>query len=277
MISNNSQISSNITQPVVTDGDNSIPTVDGGSKGKKTRKKSISVSFIIILILVFVCIYLVFSNKQQLSVMQEKCTPVSTTSGSKELDLDSTIVKDLYSKVETSLREDLGQHELNDGLKIYLAYRQIATSELYDSHCNMFTTAGMEPFTCELTTSFVPKAFKEETLQLEIKKLFGEDAIISNQNIQLGNTCIGGFQYIKERGEYVQGQCQSTGATMYRVTKELIGATSTESTIVLRERVKYYGSESLKVPERLRSGVYVYTFRLDMNYNYVYVSKTFEE
>ena len=43
---------------------------------------------------------------------------------------------------------------------------------------------------------------------------------------------------------------------------------------MLRERVKYYGSEGLNLPARLVSGTYEYTFKLDMNYNYVYKSKT---
>ena len=54
----------------------------------------------------------------------------------------------------------------------------------------------------------------------------------------------------------------------------MTSAYSKGSTIALRERVKYYGSEGLEVPDRLVSGTYEYLFKLDMNYNYVYVSKT---
>ena len=180
---------------------------------------------------------------------------------------------DLYGKISTNIREDVGSVELNDQLKLYLAFRQIANSDLYDSNCNKFSGTSMEPFTCEKTATFVPKAFKEDILMIEVKKLFGEDTNIEHQNVQLGNTCIGGYQYIKERGEYVQGQCQSTGATLYRVEKELISATSTESTIVLTEKVKYYGTESLNLPSRLVSGTYKHIFKLDMNYNYIYISK----
>ena len=39
------------------------------------------------------------------------------------------------------------------------------------------------------------------------------------------------------------------------------------------ENVKYYGSEGQKLPEKLVSGTYIYTFKLDTNYNYVYKSK----
>lgn len=206
-------------------------------------------------------------------MMDAKCTPVSTKGEEKELDLNSNIVKDLYSRVKTSLREDLGQSELNDELKLYLAYRQINNTEFYDSHCKSFMTAGMEPFTCDEANNFIPKAFKADVLEVEYRKLFGYDQEVPHGNIQLGNTCIGGYQYIASRGEYVQGRCASTGTTLYRADKELTSAYSKEAIIVLRERVKYYGSEGLNVPERLVSGTYEYTFKLDMNYNYAYVGK----
>lgn len=242
-------------------------------KAKKPKNKLASFFLFIILILGCACGGLWYYHQQQMNLMRIKCTPVSTNGEAKELDLDSTIVKDLYSKVSTTIREDLASVELNDQMKLYLAFRQIANSDLYESNCNKFSVTSMEPFKCEVTATFTPKAFKEDIIQVELKKLFGEDINILHQNVQLGNTCIGGFQYIAERGEYVQGQCGSTNATLYRVEKELIGATSTESTIVLTEKVKYYGAESLKLPERLVSGTYKYTFRLDMNYNYIYISK----
>lgn len=254
----------------------SAPVVAENGKKKKEKKPKNKLArffFFIILLLIGAIGGLWYYHQQQIAIMNYKCTPVSTSGETKELDLDSTIVKDLYGKVATTIREDLGSVELNDQLKLYLAYRQIATSDLYESNCNKFSATSMEPFKCEVTASFVPKAFKADVLQVELKKLFGEDTNISNQNVQLGNTCIGGFQYIPERNEYVQGQCGSTGATLYRVEKELIGATSTESTIVLTERVKYYGSDALDLPEKLVSGTYKYTFRLDMNYNYIYISK----
>ncbi len=246
------------------------PPSSENTKPKKKKNFLARFWFFIVLILLGVLGYVRYSNQQQLVIMQEKCTPVSTSGESKELDLDSTIVQDLYNKVKTTIREDLGESELNDQLKVYLAYRQIANSDIYESQCNLFDKNKMEPFTCEDSSTM---AFKEETLQLELKKLFGDDTNIKGKNVQLGTSCIGGFEYIAERGEYVQGRCLSTGATLYRVEKELIGATSTESTIVLKEKVKYYGSEGLTLPERLVSGTYLYTFRLDMNYNYVLVSK----
>ena len=49
-------------------------------------------------------------------------------------------------------------------MKLYLAYRQILETEKYDSNCNLFSQTSMEPYTCEVSTLFVPKAFKEETL-----------------------------------------------------------------------------------------------------------------
>ena len=252
------------------------PLAEGNSKKKKEKKQKnglASFLFILVILLGVACGGLWFYHQQQMNLMSAKCTPVSTNGESKQLDLDSTIVSDLYGKISTNIREDMGAVELNDQLKVYLAFRQIAHSDLYDSNCNKFSVTGMEPFKCEKTVTFVHKAFKEEVLQVEIKKLFGEDTNIKHQNVQLGNTCVGGYQYIEERGEYVQGQCQSTGATLYRAEKELISATSTGSTIVLTEKVKYYGTEALDLPSRLVSGTYKHTFKLDMNYNYIYVSK----
>ena len=241
-------------------------------KQPKPKNKMVRFLFFIIILLCGACGYLWYYHQQQMLLMDAKCTPVSTSGEEKELDLNSNIVKDLYSRVKTSLREDLGQSELNDELKLYLAFRQVGNTEFYDSHCKSFQVAGMEPFTCDDTT-FTPKAFKADVLEVEYRKLFGFDAVVPHGNIQLGNSCLGGYQYIESRGEYVQGYCASTEATLYRVDKELTSAYSKEAIIVLRERVHYYGSEGLAVPERLVSGTYEYTFKLDMNYNYALVSK----
>lgn len=260
------------TEPVVTEMQ-SAKILEKPKKEKKPKSKVPPLLLVLVILLIVACGGLWFYHQQQMNMMKIKCTPVSTTGEAKQLDLDSTIVKDLYNKVSTTIREDLGEVELTDQMKLYLAFRQVANSDLYDSNCNKFSATSMEPFICEASASFTPKAVKADLLQVEVKKLFGDDTNIDNQNVQLGKTCIGGYQYIEERGEYVQGQCQSTGATLFRVEKELISATSTESTIVLIEKVKYYGTDALDLPTRLVSGNYKYTFKLDMNYNYIYISK----
>ena len=144
-------------------------------KEKKPKNKLAGLLFFIIILLIAACAGLWFFHQQQMNIMRVKCTPVSTSGETKELDLDSTIVKDLYGKISTNIREDVGSVELNDELKLYLALRQIANSDLYDSNCNKFSVTSMEPFTCEKTASFTPKAFKEDILMIEVKKLFGED------------------------------------------------------------------------------------------------------
>ena len=250
------------------------PKKEKKEKVKKPANKLARFYFFIILLLIGACFYLWTYHQNQMLLMQEKCTPVSTSGEEKELELNSNIVKDLYARVKTDLREDLGETELNDNLKRYLAFRQISNTEIYDSHCKSFVEAGMEPFKCEQSASFMPNAFKSDLLEVEYRKMFGYDVSVPHGNIQLGTTCVGGYQYIESRGEYVQGNCGNEGATFFEVDKELISAFSKESTIVLRERVKYYGIEGMNVPERLVSGTYEYVFKLDMNYNYVYVSKT---
>ena len=44
---------------------------------------------------------------------------------------------------------------------------------------------------------------------------------------------------------------------------------------MIKEEVKYHENEKISVPEYLRSGYYYYTFKLDSNNNYIYVSKTY--
>jgi hypothetical protein len=252
---------------------------DSSSQPKKEKKKS-NITPILLLIILLLGGYIVYSSKShknQIENLTYNCTPITASEEPIKLDLDSTLVKDLYSKVYTNIREDIAQPKFNNEMKLYLAYRQVLESDKYDSNCNLFSATKMEPYTCEVSLNFTPKAFKEETLVQEIKKLYGEDTNLQLDNIQLGTFCIGGYQYIPSRGEFVQGYCSQSSDTPYKVTKTLTEATSTRNTIVLTEVVKYHESEKLSLPSYLKSGTYYYTFRLDLNYNYVLVSKTYED
>jgi hypothetical protein len=161
-------------------------------------------------------------------------------------------------------------------MKLYLAYRQITEKEKYDSNCNLFSTISMEPYTCEVSATFIPKAFKEETLIREYKKLFGESTYFKLDNIQLGNSCLIGYQYIEKRGEFVEGYCKQNIAISYTANKKLKSAISRGNTIILTEDVNYKSTEKMNLPSYLKDGIYRYTFRLDINYNYVLISKTYE-
>ncbi len=268
-------------QPVIISQDQ--PN-SGGDNSKtanvRKQKKNINLVPILVAIILILIAYTVFSyksHKDRVENLMYNCTPITASKEEIKLDLDSTLVKSLYSKVATNIREDLAQPEFNDNMRLYLAYRQILESDKYDSNCNLFDKLSMEPFTCEVSTSFVPKAFKEETLTQAVKELYGESTSIPFANIRLGNSsCIGGYQYIPSRGEFVQGKCGQQTATSYRVTKTLKEAVSTRNTIILTEEVKYHENEKMALPEYLKNGLYYYTFRLDMNYNYVLVSKTYE-
>ena len=240
-------------------------------------KKKINLTPILILIVIFLLFYVIYSNnnnQKQIANMKYNCTPITTKEETK-LDVNSTLVQDLYSKVKTNIREDMANPNFDDKMKIYLAYRQIKETDKYDSNCNLFSVTSMEPYKCEESTNFMPKAFKEETLLLEMKKLYGEETNIPLQNVQLGRNCVGGYQYIKERGEYVEGYCKENIAISYKVTKTIKEAISTKNTIIIKEEVKYHENEKLTLPDTLKSGIYIYTFRLDMNYNYVLVSKQY--
>lgn len=261
-------------QQVVPEAQVTPPVVENQ---KKKKSKFPLFLILIILLLIGYIVFLMNTHKEEIARLNDECTPVSTAKDAKELELDSTIVVDLYSKVKTSLREDLAEMELSDQMKLYLAFRQIPASKFYESNCNLFSDTSMEPYKCVTTATKFPLAFKEEDLQIEVKKLFGEKVVIPNGNVQLGaKNCIGGYQYIAERGEFVQGDCINVNSTIYKMDKNLIRAESKESTIMLYEEVKYYNVEGIDVPEKLKSGTYVYTFKLDTNYNYVYVSKTLQ-
>lgn len=246
--------------------------------GEKKRKPKTLV-FILLLLSSFCFVYYFayIQHQQELAYVRSACVPVSTTGEEKELSLSSTIVQDLYSKVRTNIREDIASPIFDNKMKLYLAYRQIPTSKIYQSNCNLFSQTDMNPFICKESQDYIPTAFKEETLQLEVKKLFGELQDIANANIQLGNSCIGGYQYIAERGEYVSGYCKEVATTIFKVNKELVQATSRKSVIQLKEDVKYYGAEGKDLPASLKSGRYIYTFKLDTNYNYVLISKELEK
>ncbi len=251
-----------------------------GKNATQKKKRGGKLTFIFILIIIGLVAYIYYSSKNYMIVLRQlqyECSPIQGDKKEIDLDLNSTLVKDLYSKVSTNIREDLAQPQFNDQMKLYLAYRQILDKDKYDSNCNLFSPVSMEPYRCEESTAFVPKAFKEETLRHEFRKLFGENTDISLQNIQLGNSCLVGYQYISDRGEFVQGFCNQQTATSYKATKTLVEAKSMGATIVLIEEVKYHENERMPLPDYLKSGTYKYTFRLDMNYNYVFLDKRYEE
>lgn len=267
-----------VTEPVKEEVKEEVPVVAEQTPPKKKKNGLARFFFLIIVIMGGVIGYMWYTHQLEVARLNYECTPVSTTGDVKKLELDSTIVLDLYSKVKTTLKDDLALFELNDQMKVYLAFRQIPESKFYESNCNLFSSTAMEPYVCNEGSGNVPLAFKEDDLKLELKKLFGERTNIPLSNVQIGhNTCIGGYQYIAERGEFVQGECTNQTATSFKMDKKLIKAESKESTIMLYEEVKYYNAEGINLPENLKSGVYIYTFKLDTNYNYAYISKVLQE
>ena len=253
---------------------------DDGKKKKRNNPNGgvSSLTVLLFLAVVGLGVYIFYSSslyKSNLAHLEYNCTPVSSYQEDKQLDLNSTIVVELYNKVKTSIREDYAQPDFNDTMKLYLAFRQIPEHKYYSSNCNMFKDTTMEPYKCDGRV-FTPKAFKVEDLEHEIKVLFGEETNIPLANIKLQNNCIGGYAYIPERGEFVEGKCDVKTATSYKVDKKLKEAWTNRNTVTLVEEVKYIESEKMELPDYLKSGTYYYTFRLDMNYNYVLISKTYE-
>ena len=251
------------------------PTGDAQTPAKVKKKFSLSLLLFIVLVGVSAYAYFSINNyKNELESVRYNCSPVRREE-EVELDVNSTLVNELYAKVKTNSREDLGNPYFDDNLKLYLAYRQILDYEKYNSNCNLFNNTAMENYSCVSNKTFVPNAFKPEVLEREYKKLFGEDSYFQHRNIQLSNFCLGGYQYIPDRGEYVQGECTRNISNSYDVEKKITKAFSVNNIVVLEEDVNYYENEKVNVPSSLKSGIYTYTFRLDSNYNYILESKVY--
>ena len=97
------EVSAPVSEAVASGGE-----VGNKKKEKKPKNKLAGLLFLIIILLIGACAGLWFFHQQQMNIMRAKCTPVSTSGETKELDLDSTIVKDLYGKISTTIREDVG-------------------------------------------------------------------------------------------------------------------------------------------------------------------------
>lgn len=245
-------------------------------------KKSSSQTILILLLISMFCFYTYYvytTHQQEIAKLKYDCTPISNNDKKeKKLDIDSSIVKFLYNEVSTNIREDLGlSGGMDDDYKLYLAFKKIPNSKFYDSNCNLFSDTSMVSYTCVENEENPPRAFKIESLHLAYNELFGDDSNLIDRNIQLGNSCIGGYQYIEKRGEYVEGQCSNTYTTTFRADKKLTKAYAKDGRIYLVEDVKYYGNEGLDLPSNLKSGKYIYTFKLDMNYNYILENKEIEK
>ena len=265
------------TPPVISNVPTTPPPqvpVNNPVMPKKKKSKGKFFIFLLILIIILMGVYIYFDYQKDAA--RGECSPlVASDTSTRELDVSSSIVQELYDKVKTTVREDVAYHNFDDTFKLYLAYRQIPVSDMYESNCNLFNENKMSNFSCSSAQSFVPMAFSEEVLQREVRKLFGEGVEITNQDIVLGNSCFGGFQYIADRGEYVEGYCGQVPTTTYEAEKTLESATVSGDTITLREKVRYYSAEGVS-NDQLQNGVYVHTFKLDNSYHYAYVNREIE-
>lgn len=254
------------------------PPVEEAPPVKVKPKKSALAPFLFLAVLIMGG-YIYYAQTTHASVVNSlrgSCAIPNSPSGEVKLDVNSTLVQSLYHKVATNIREDLAEPNFNNSMKLYLAYRLISDSDKNDTNnCNFFDTQKMEPYTCEVSTKFVPKTIQVELMQLKIKELFGEQNNVELGNIQLGNSCIVGYEYIPDRGQFVQGYCDRDNAVFFTVDKTVTEAVRNHNKIVITEEVKYHEGEKLSVPEYLKSGLYYYTFQLDSNNNYIFVSKTY--
>ena len=269
-----------VTQPVTQPVTNpvTVPETVEEEKPKKKKKGKLSgILFILLVLLGSYTFYLYQSSNRTISELRYQCSPVSESKEAIYLDVNSTLVQDLYQTVLTTAREDYSQPEWNNQMRLYLAYRQIPDYQKYDSNCNYFDPGKMEPYTCEVSSTFIPKAFKVETLEREWKKLYGDATPMPKINVKLNNTCTGGFEYVPEREEYVEGFCGKNIAISINVKKKLESATYSNNMIVIKEHVEYSATEDMQIPSYLKNGDYYYTFRLDMNYHYILMNKSYDQ
>ena len=272
----NNNIQQNInTSNIQANQQNNTQPIINLPKEKKKKNTLIPILLLIILIISGYTVYASKNYQNTISIIKNKCSPVKEGKETK-LDINSELVQELYKKVATNIREDIANPEFNNNMKIYLAYRQILERDKYDSNCNLFDINSMEPFTCEESSTFIPKAIKEKTIKSKLIELFGEENNIPLQNIQLGTSCIVGYQYIEKRGEFVEGYCSSQITNSFEVTKKIISATTTQTNIIIKEDVKYHEGEKLSLPKTLKSGIYTYVFQLDHNYHYILKEKTYK-
>jgi len=238
----------------------------------KKKKNILAIILFIVCLGLLIYIYISYTNnKKTISNMMYECTPIDKKE--EELDINSNFVLDLYSKVYTNMKEDsvILNNFSSDVVKLYFAIRQVPNNKInYNSNCNLFDNLSMQNYTC-YDSKFTPKSIKENDVQIEIDKLFGEDISVVNQNVQLGNVCMGGYQYIASRGEFVEGDCSKSYIVQYTATKKLTKAKAYDGYIELYESVEYKN-----VPKELglQSGTYIYKFKLDSNYNFIFVDKT---
>lgn len=245
---------------------------------KKTKKSKsgivIILLFIIILGLAGGCYYFYDKNNQTIDYYKNYYSPVTADEMTK-LDLDSTIVKDLYATFGTTVEEDFFAKDYSSNtMKLYIALKNVNVRDYLNSNCNMYDNTKLQHFTC--SGSFTPKAIDEDVIKLKLKQLYGDNNNIELTDVQLANSCYGGYQYISGRKQFVQGKCVGDVECLVQAEKELISATSTKNGVELREKVRYY-STNITVPDYLKSGIYIYKFRLDNNYNYVLMSKELSE
>ena len=225
---------------------------------QKVKNKATPILLLVILLFGGAAYMQYTQNQKLVNYYKNEYSPINSKS-EKKLNLDSSLVKSLYNMVKTTGDEDYANPEFDNNLKRYLAYRNMPINNINTSLANQIQNA----------------INKFSELEISMDTMFGENHGIIHDNIQLGRECIGGFEYIESRGEYVQGNCTRKTANLVNVDKELVDAKSIESHIYLEEKVRYYPADNNEIPSYLHSGNYKYTFRLDRNYNYVYVNREY--
>lgn len=241
---------------------------------QKVKNKATPILLLVILLFGGAAYMQYTQNQKLVNYYKNEYSPINSKS-EKKLNLDSSLVKSLYNMVKTTGDEDYANPEFDNNLKRYLAYRNMPINNINtNSNCNQFDDTKMYYYICN-DNDYTPAAFKVSDLEISMDTMFGENHGIIHDNIQLGRECIGGFEYIESRGEYVQGNCTRKTANLVNVDKELVDAKSIESHIYLEEKVRYYPADNNEIPSYLHSGNYKYTFRLDRNYNYVYVNREY--
>ncbi len=241
---------------------------------KKKSHTGLILSLFIIICLGGACFFLYQKWMETEDYYLNYYSPINSKTETK-LDLESPVIVDLYNKFKTDESEDYFGKDINQNdMKLYLALRNVSYNYYLDSNCNKYDNTKMQSFNCP--NNYTTKAIDENIVKEELIKLYGENHDIQLNDVTLGNSCYGGYQYIQERKQFVLGRCIGNVQSRIKTEKKLLEATTTDTNIVIKEKVRYY-STSIDVPDYLKDGTYIYKFRLDNNYNYIFVSKEYSE
>lgn len=193
----------------------------------------------------------------------------------KNLSVDSFLVQNLYRKVTTNKgEEETSGYQLDDMMKLYLAYRQVPRSNFFQTNCDGYQ--GTKAYACNPQMG-IPYGVNASSIQEQVKELFGENVVIPNQSITRSTFNVLGVyvEYIPSRDIYLIGSNVGGGTDDVSLTKTLTSAYIKDAILYLEEDVNYtqstISSEASNYYTKY-NGKYRYQFKMEDG-RYIYINK----